>query len=407
MNQSATFKVQAEAGEGNRLHLGVESDLYAKVFLVYETDRGAVKAECFLLEPRMESYDSYLTALESGERAVRVQFFTVINLQTRKGRICLHDLRITQVNRDFGTIQIESDALAARFCENSGLALTYLTDKRYGIAEKNGTIALTKGAYDPVSNVNLFNSHDKNRVYAQNYYGSIRPPYQPSVLFGALWKYNPAQSGDMFGNTALLTDLHYDASSIHLKVRPMDRAKNGVSTDSVMETEYAVLGNLLRMRTRFIDYSMFDHRWHTQRAQEMPSLYINCLLDTFAYMSGKTLIKERNLHYWADMPYKVDQHFSVTGNWSAWLNDCDYGVGILSPGSSHHYAGRLHEDGEESVPSDKRNSVSYVAPIECFELENLTEVRSESYLCVGYLDEIRKTFSSLMRKPQYERWEEA
>lgn len=403
MNEDRAFPIAAGTGKGNRLHIGISSELYAKAYLFYQTDRGLVKSESFLIEKGRDGFDGFFTSLSGDERAAELLRIVIVNLENRKGFIRLDDFAVTEARRDFGRIELQSDSLAACFDEKDGLALTYLTSKKYKITEDRAAERLVfEGASaDWRRNANLFNVQDKSRLFAQNYYGSYHPPYQPAVLFDSIWKYNPVQGGDSFGNSSLLLDLSCDKSSLRLKLRPLDRAKNATPTDSLMETSYILHGNVLKMANRFVDYSMLDHRWRSLRAQELPSLYVNCFLDTFAYMSEKTVIKERNLKYWAAMPYKTEQHFIATNHWSAWINDGDYGVGIFSPGLRHHYAGRLKVEGEEEIPAEKRQSVSYTAPIGYFEIENLSEVKYDCYLTVGRLDEIKKTFNALLKNSAY------
>ena len=378
--------------ECNYIFVETESAVWLKCRLIFKTSGGELRTEVFPVKRGKGKYTGFISSLKGGENAVELVEIVCFNLENAKGLVSFGKIGFESKARPNAKAEVFNEYLRFGVDSDYGNSLTFLTSEKYTTEIENGSLKFKEK--ENKRGINLLNRYEKSRSFAQNFYGALNPPYSPSLLFGGLWKYNPVQGGDFYGNNSELLDFYADDKKVRLKIKPLDRAKNGEACDSVMETEYSLSGKLLKMSCEFFDYSMFDHRWGKLRAQEMPSLYVNPLLGRFLYVKDKSLTARDNLGYWAEMPYKSEQHFIVTGGWSAWVNEDGYGVGIFSPHTKHHYAGRLAIKGE-TLGGDDTKSTSYTAPIGYFDLKNLDIVKYDCYLTVGHFSEIRKTFDEL------------
>ena len=378
----------------NYVTVEAESAVWLKCRLLFTTTSGVQKTEVFPIRRGKNTYCGFIAALEKGEEIAVITEIVLFNLENAKGLVSLKKIAFGTREYPDTKREIFNEYLRCGTDPRFGNSLNFLTPEKYTAKIVGGELKFLDKKEGRGGN--LLNRYEKSRSFAQNYYGALNPPYSPSLLFGGLWKYNPVQSGDSFGNNAKLLDFYADDKKIRFKVKPLDRAKNNEPCDSVMETEYSVSGKLLKMHCEFFDYSMFDHRWGRLRAQELPSLYVTPLLGRFLYVKDKTLTVCDDLGYWAEMPYKSEQHFIAAGNWSAWVNAEGFGVGLYSPHTKHHYAGRLVLP-EDDLTRDDVKSTSYTAAIGYFDLKNLETIVYDCYLTVGHFTEIRKTFDELNR----------
>lgn len=388
-----------EKGGFNRVTVKTESPLRLVCRLIIKTSGGGTVTESFPVNRGKNEYTAYISALKPNETASEISELICFNIENAVGMTTFSQISFGYKLPPERSAEVANDYLRIGYDAKYGNSLTYLSSEKYSVKHIGNKLVFGEKSgegekSDDGRNANLLNRHEKSRSLAQNYYGSLNPPYVPSVLFGGLWKYNPVQGGDAYGNNSDLLDFYADDKTLWFKVRPFDRAKNMSPCDSVMETEYSLDGKLLKMKCSFVDYSMFDHRWRKLRAQELPSLFLSPLLDKFFFIRDKTPVLHENLGYWAEMPFKSEQHFIVSGNYSAWLNDEGYGVGLFSPHTKHHYAGRLTIDGEDCSKDDAM-SCSYTAAIGYFDLKNFEPINYEAYIAVGHKDEIRKTFDEL------------
>lgn len=382
-----------EKGRFNRVTVKTDSAIRLICRLIIVTDRGETLTETFPVGRGNGEYTAYISALKEDETATEIRRIVCCNTENAVGMTTFSQISFGYKNPPVKSAEVSDEYLRIGYNAAYGNSITYLSSEKYSVGIAGGKLVFGSERGEG-RNANLLNRYDKSRSFAQNYYGSLNPPYNPSVLFDELWKYNPVQGGDAYGNNSRLLDFYSDDKKLRLKVRPLDRAKNFSPCDSIMETEYSLDGKLLKMKSSFIDFSMYDHRWRKLRAQELPSLFLTPLLDKFFYVKDKTPVVQENLGYWAEMPFKSEQHFIVSGNYSAWLNGDGFGVGLYSPHTKHHYAGRLALSGED-FSKDDAESCSYTAAIGYFDLKNFETVSYEAYLTIGHKDEIRKTFDEL------------
>ncbi|RKX41375.1 MAG: heparan N-sulfatase [Verrucomicrobia bacterium] len=96
------------------------------------------------------------------------------------------------------------------------------------------------------------------------------------------------------------------------------------------------------------------------------------------------------------VPGFPNEYGTASGHWTAYLDDNDWGVGILTPGTpeftSYRYEGS-GETGPEGI------ACSYVAPVRTLKLTKGLVLEHDVYLTIGTLEEIRERFSKVQERP--------
>ncbi|MDE7372506.1 MAG: hypothetical protein K2N18_00425, partial [Clostridia bacterium] len=261
------------------------------------------------------------------------------------------------------------------------------------------------------NDVNLINAHDNGRLVQQSYYG-IPPVNDQGYIagnYGAVgderpWHYNPVQGGNKINEFSQLVDVQVTDNQIYIKARPRDWAKQAVFSDSYMENWYSVVkdetyGEYISVRNRFTDFSGYDH--NNPRAQELPAFYGIASLGKFVYYGGNDafnggdLSERDSLGFWDG---NRDCRFRLTENWSAWVNEDNWGIGLYVPDVVTALAGRT-AGFTTSAPADNRPdkaaSSTYTAPLGNFSLVTYEEFEYTYYLTLDTVENSRALFTKL------------
>lgn len=95
-------------------------------------------------------------------------------------------------------------------------------------------------------------------------------------------------------------------------------------------------------------------------------------------------------------PGQTGEYFKPTEHWAAYIDEgTGFGVGVYTPVSTQLVAYRV---GPEK--SEKRNDVSYLAPLVTANIQPHTQFSYDAYIAVGHVDEMRKWFSNIASKVQ-------
>lgn len=396
MRQEINLPIDLPSKHFNAFSFRAKSDVCVRCHFVYRTAEGRVGQEVIFLENREERFRSRMNSLSEGEVVESFLSLLVFNLENAKGNLDLCDFSFFSREQIPEEIRLTDGSISCGFLRKNGPVLQYLSTTDFRLREEGDKILFSEGT--PIGeNVNLLNRRlPLGRMVQQSFYGTCRPPYQPGFLHGRVWRYNPVQSGDNFGNVSEIVDMEWRADSLRFKIRPLDYAKTAVPADAYLEVTYRFYKNCLQVENRFVDFSMFPNP--ELRAQELPCFYPIAPLNRFVWpLSDGRLQFENNLGFWDRMPYKARQHFKVGEPWSAWVNDDGYGVGLCTPDISDHFAGRYVEE-EMTHPACLASSVNYTAAVRYFELECLRPIRNTYYLTVGHVEEIAKRFRSIFKK---------
>ncbi len=281
-----------------------------------------------------------------------------------------------------GTYYIENDRYKLGVMLSWGGGISYIEDKQDG----DKTLK------------NLINRADPGRLVQQSYYGIKDGPNYEAGMYGTtLWRYNPVQGGDLYGNPSKLVDvrLSEDGQSMYIKCRPMDWAKNGELTPSYMENTYTLSGGAILVDNRFVDFFGVKHDAHHF---ELPAFYTVSYLGVFHYYNGTkpwtgdAYTSLPNEPFWAG---NGDAYHTIksgnTETWAAWTSTEGYGIGVYTPGVEILLAGR-HEHNGSKDPAN--GGTSYVAPIRTLEIVSYQPFEYSYVIAAGTVEEMREVFKT-------------
>ncbi len=398
MRDEVILRLDSSPGTFNYVTLSCSSDLFLKAYLVCAQADGKYVSLDFFVENR--AYDAnFLVQGESISKALYIVFF---NLENKRGSLEIKGISFSNKPMPRGPLFLKGNSLVAGFDFFENCGMNFLSCAKYDVSEAPTTDGERALAFirreKAEKTLNLLNGFDRGRLLQQSYYGTNRPPYQNNCdIFGTLWRYNPVQEGDSYGNRSRLVDFRFDESGVYIKLRPLDWSKNNIPADAYMESYYSFCGDALMIQNTFTDFSLLNPPANVL-AQETPAMYVISPLKNFVFASGKKFAVKKKLGFWGDIAYEAKQHFAVKDNWSAWLSDDGYGVGLYTPDVTDHLAGRYKMAEPADTAFDKLNSVNYTAGIRRFNFDSLSRVSYKIGLAAGSIEEIKECFDSLKAK---------
>ena len=240
---------------------------------------------------------------------------------------------------------------------------------------------------------NLINSHDWGRQVQMSFYAPP-VPYQPEGSeMAECWKFigwNPIQSGDYYRNRSRVLEHRSDGNEIYVKCIPMHWPLNNCPGECTFEVWYRLDGYCVNVTSR-INMQRPDKTQYEARWQELPAVYTN----------GEWY---RGVSYIGKKPYTGDSvtelvtkenglgcpwlNFCPTENWSALLDDYNYGLGVYNSSSNMSKIGFY---GEKGYGGPRDPQTGYIAPLGLEILDHNAVFTYDYSLIVGDLDFIRKT----------------
>lgn len=229
---------------------------------------------------------------------------------------------------------------------------------------------------------NLLNHNDEGRFIQQSYYGDP----DGSKWGEKPWTYNPVQGGSYKGEDAKTLDFRLTQKELYAKVEPLRWANAKPCPEAIMYEKITLDGAVAKIRMRL------DYTGPTQKSnahQEMPAMFVDYALPHLMFEKDGKLVK----HAPVDLAKNGGpEQISYTGNWLAYVDDKNFGIGIHTPGTERAVTYRHRGDGKAGPTG---SACSYVAPIRQFCLTKGLVVDYEFYLTIGTLDEIRARFAKL------------
>jgi len=234
---------------------------------------------------------------------------------------------------------------------------------------------------DSSTNRNVLNHFDRGRYIQQSYYGD-----EDGSRWGQNeWRWNPVQGGDYKGQPAKVLEHKAGKTTLYVKSTPKHWANGSDITDAVMEQWISLEGTIASIKYRFTYNGEHNHR---PRHQEMPAVFVDASLPNLVLYRG-------------DKPWRMDalttlvpgwpnEYHRRTEEWSAFVDDNNWGIGVYTPGTTditcYRYSGPA---------GSKGSGCSYFSPIRTLGITHGLVLNYDVYLTMGSVPDIRKRFYSL------------
>lgn len=381
------------------------SDSYVKGVITY---RVGVKeySEDFFVEPTDENGSVFYSFIDNCLDGVKAKSVKSIKFELLNGNGNFQLKGFNVFNREIPKqeVFIESDEYKLGVDLLWGGALSYLEDMNSNVQAVlvDGVIKVDSNAtkrYNTESvndNVNLINRFDPGRLVQQSYYGTDK--YDTGIFMDNVWRYNPVQGGNQFGDASKIVDLRIDENSIYIKCRPLDWAKEKeFITPSYMEATYKFEGKLVKATCRFVDFSGYPE---AESDQELPAFYCIEPFNEFVYYGGDKpwtngdLTEEPQLIFWPDAGYPK---FKSLEHWAAFKGEFDdsFGIGVYVPNQTEFLSGVFNRETTTNIEPDKDGPTSYIAVVEHRKFQSFAPSQYDFYLTTGDTQEIRNNFKTI------------
>jgi len=273
---------------------------------------------------------------------------------------------------DDNLVFIENDYLRLGANLSLGGALTHLSEK---------------------GKKNLLNSADWGRQVQMSFYAYPVPFHPDGFEMAENWHFigwNPIQSGDCYRNRSKVLEYRCEDNEIYVKCIPMHWPLNNHPGECTFEVWYRLDGYCVNVTSR-INNARPDTAKYPARHQELPAVYTNgewykgvSYVGKQPFTDGEItelVTKENGLGWpWLD--------FYPTENWSALVDDSNYGLGVYIGSTNLSKIGFFGKKGSGG-PSDSQTG--YIAPLAAEILDHNIVYTYDYSLIVGSVDFIRET----------------
>ena len=275
---------------------------------------------------------------------------------------------------DDNLVFIENEYLRLGANLSLGGALTYLSEK---------------------GKKNLINSADWGRQVQMSFYSHPVPFNPEGSQMAECWKFigwNPIQSGDYYRNRSRVLEYRAEDNEIYIKSIPMHWPLNNHPGECTFEVWYRLDGYCVNVTSR-INNARPDTNQYPARHQELPAVYTNGEWYKAVSYVGKKPFTGDGL---TELVTKDDGlgwpwlNFIPTENWSALVDDNNYGLGIYIGFTNLSKIGfAVMERKGWGGPRD--DQTGYIAPLSAEILDHNITYSYDYSLIVGPVDFIRQT----------------
>ena len=200
---------------------------------------------------------------------------------------------------------------------------------------------------------NLLNHCDEGRFIQQSYYGNK----DGSMWAKKPWRYNPVQGGSYKGEDAKTLEFRKTEKELYAKIEPLHWASAKRCPEAIMQEWITLDGPVAKVRMRM------DFTGETQDAathQEVPAMFVDYDLPHLVFENKGELVRHEPVSLEKKGgPEKV----SYDGGWLAYVDDKDFGIGILTPGTKEAVTYRFRGNGKTGpqarhAPTSRRSAPS-------------------------------------------------
>lgn len=247
---------------------------------------------------------------------------------------------------------------------NMGGAITYLVDSGF-------------------PDVNLINSSDMGREIQQSYYSGPQPYGNPHPGWPD-WPWNPIGAGDCYGNRSEVLDDFNDGTTLYVRSIPLQWALDNVPCECTFEQWIELDGNAVEVHFKLTN-NRSDRTAYGARHQELPAVYVTDRFHRlFTYNGGAPFTGQPMEQIVNSGPPWA--YFSATEKWAAFVQDNDWGLGVYNP-EAQKFVGGFH--GTPGSGDPVGSSTGYLSPLRTETISWNTVYEYDTYLILGYLDDIR------------------
>ena len=202
----------------------------------------------------------------------------------------------------------------------------------------------------------------------------------------------------MYNDSSKIVDVRTVGDTLYIKCRPLDWAKaKEYITDSYMEAEYKISGDMLKTSCRFTDFSGYDPAY---AGQELPAFYSAATLDRFVYYGGSDPWNDGELSEATGLDEYLYAHyptFKSSENWGALTGEFDdsFSIGLYIPGVDTIAAGIYGSLTNQNENPGTSDSTSYLSGVRAFVFRSFEPIEYDFYVATGTIGHIRDTFRNI------------
>ena len=400
-----TYYIDADVSDFNFFGLRYTTEAYYKGTLTY-TVNGDNHSEEFFLEPSHGKNDfySFIDGVFEGTRSSHPVSLSFEPLDNAEDGIEVYGLSLFNRAVPEKVVYLSTDKIKIGVNLDWGGSLSYYEDLDSSVqaVSDNGIIRIDSNAGERYSaevlseSVNLVNCHDAGRLVQQSYYGTRN--YDMGFFNGHYCAYNPVQGGNMYNDSSKIVDVRTVGDTLYIKCRPLDWAKaKEYITDSYMEAEYTISGDMLKTSCRFTDFSGYDPAY---AGQELPAFYSAATLDRFVYYGGSDPWNDGELSEATGLDEYLYAHyptFKSSENWGALTGEFDdsFSIGLYIPGVDTIAAGIYGSLTNQNENPGTSDSTSYLSGVRAFVFRSFEPIEYDFYVATGTVGHIRDTFRNI------------
>lgn len=232
---------------------------------------------------------------------------------------------------------------------------------------------------------NVLNAYDTGRCVQQSYYGK-----RDGSFWGKTpWRWNPVQGGHYLGAPAAIQALEVKDGRLYSRTTPKHWATGADIPEMIMEQWIELLGSQAHVRFRM---TYHGSEKHPESHQEVPAFFADAELKHLVFYEGE--------HPWTGerltrvVPGWPNENRRFDERWAAYVDDNDWGVGLLNAPVAEATTYRYTPDG---APMEAQ--CSYFAPVATFAIEPGMTWDYDVHLIIGDVAEIRAAAVKLHHEP--------
>jgi len=297
--------------------------------------------------------------------------------------LCMIPMAISSLAAEPNVSFLDNGVIRLGVNLNAGGAITYLSKS----GDKN----------------NLVNNWDWGRQIQMSHYSGPVPYTVPGKEPFPAWRelgWNPVQAGDHFRNPSKVIAHKNDGKTIYVKSIPMQYALDNVPADCTFECWISLNGNTAEVRSQMV-VNRADKTQYPARGQEQPAIYVvGTLYRVMTYIGDKPFSGDKLTRIEKTEAEKRKGNWVTpclaTENWSALVNDRDWGIGVWEPGCCTIPGGFFGEPGKGGTLDGQ---TGYICPVQTEIIDHNITHAYQYVLIVGTLEEIRKHVHDHAKRP--------